>query len=52
MQARGFDIRAVRPPTWPEGTARLRLSLTLNVTAAQVAAMVAALAEELKRLEA
>jgi len=50
MQARGFDIRAVRPPTVPEGTARLRLSLTLNVDEAQVEAMAAALAEELKRL--
>ena len=50
MQARGFDIRAVRPPTVPEGTARLRLSLTLNVDEACVAAMAAALAEELKRL--
>ena len=38
MQARGFDIRAVRPPTVPEGTARLRLSLTLNVDEAHVAA--------------
>ena len=52
MQARGFDTRAVRPPTVPEGTARLRLSLTLNVDQAQVTAMASALAEELKRLDA
>ena len=51
MQARGFDIRAVRPPTVPEGTARVRLSLTLNVDAVQVGSMVAAMAEELRRLE-
>ncbi len=51
MQARGFDIRAVRPPTVPEGTARLRLSLTLNVDEVLVSSMVAALAEELKRLD-
>jgi 8-amino-7-oxononanoate synthase len=36
----------------PEGTARLRLSLTLNVDEAQVAEMASALAEELKRLDA
>jgi 8-amino-7-oxononanoate synthase len=52
MQGRGFDIRAVRPPTVPEGTARLRLSLTLNVDEAKVAEMASALAEELKRLDA
>jgi len=52
MQERGYDIRAVRPPTVPEGTARLRISLTLNVDETQVAAMVTALAEELKRLDA
>jgi 8-amino-7-oxononanoate synthase len=51
MQGRGFDIRAVRPPTVPEGTARLRLSLTLNVDEAKVAEMAAVLAEELKRLD-
>jgi 8-amino-7-oxononanoate synthase len=50
MQARGFDIRAVRPPTVPEGTARLRLSLTLNVDVACVVEMAAALGEELERL--
>jgi 8-amino-7-oxononanoate synthase len=52
MQARGFDTRAVRPPTVPEGTARLRLSLTLNVDEAKVVEMAAVLAEELKRLDA
>lgn len=29
MQERGYDIRAIRPPTVPKGTARLRLSLNI-----------------------
>ena len=51
LQKRGFDVRAVRPPTVPEGTARLRLMLTLNVDEAQVAAVIDALADELERLQ-
>lgn len=43
IQAQGFDVRGIRPPTVPVGTARLRVSLTLNVDMADVQALVAAL---------
>jgi 8-amino-7-oxononanoate synthase len=45
LQDRGFDVRGIRPPTVPVGTARLRISLTLNVTESDVDALVGALEE-------
>lgn len=50
MQARGFDIRGIRPPTVPAGTARLRISLTLNVEEKDVRSMLDALGEETRYL--
>lgn len=44
MRAEGFDIRAIRPPTVPEGTARLRIAITLNVDKATIAHMFTRLA--------
>lgn len=40
LQAQGFDIRGIRPPTVPIGTARLRVSLTLNAGMADVERLV------------
>ena len=48
LQQRGFDIRAIRPPTVPEGTARLRIALTLNVDEVIVAGLFEALAEDMR----
>lgn len=47
LQARGFDVRGVRPPTVPVGTSRLRIALTLNVDEAAVSDLVRALGAEL-----
>jgi 8-amino-7-oxononanoate synthase len=47
LQTQGFDVRGIRPPTVPVGTARLRLSITLNVEAATIDALADALKEAL-----
>jgi 8-amino-7-oxononanoate synthase len=49
LQRKGYDIRAIRPPTVPEGTARLRLAVTLNVDEATVADLFEALSEQLRQ---
>ena len=48
LQARGFDIRGIRPPTVPHGSSRLRISLTLNVGREEIDALASALEEVIR----
>lgn len=43
IQADGYDVRGIRPPTVPPGTARLRISITLNASLDDIAGLAAAL---------
>jgi 8-amino-7-oxononanoate synthase len=49
VRAHGYDVRAIRPPTVPVGTARLRIALTLNVNDTVVEGLVEALKLEWAR---
>lgn len=45
LQAGGFDVRAIRPPTVPEGTSRLRIAISVNVSEDDIAALTNALSD-------
>jgi len=44
LQANGFAAKAIRPPTVPVGTSRIRLSLTCQITAEDIQRIVAIIA--------
>lgn len=51
LRRRGFWISAIRPPTVPEGTARLRVTLSAAHTEAQVDGLLEALVESWREVE-
>lgn len=50
LRDRGFDVRGVRPPTVPAGTARLRVSVTLNVDERAISRLFEAIADESRNI--
>ena len=48
LRAKGFLVGAIRPPTVPEGTARLRITLCANHTGEQIRGLLTELTSALK----
>jgi 8-amino-7-oxononanoate synthase len=51
LQREGFAVRGIRPPTVPEGKARLRFSLTSRISATEISRLKEALVEWRTRQE-
>ena len=45
LQGKGFAVRAIRPPTVPAGSARLRLSLSIRIPLEELRRLVHSLVE-------
>jgi 8-amino-7-oxononanoate synthase len=51
LKERDFDVRAVRPPTVPEGTARLRISIHADHLPQQLEGLAGAIAEAIDSID-
>jgi 8-amino-7-oxononanoate synthase len=50
LQANGFAVKAIRPPTVPPGTARVRISLTSQITMDEIERLAAVIVQAEKSL--